>query len=117
MRPRLIAIDLDGTLLGPGGVSDHDRRAIHEARAAGIEVVIATGRAWLESREALEAIGPQGVMVAAGGALLHDASDGRTRDRAVVDPRSSSGSRPPCSSTVTSCTSSRIRRPPASTTG
>lgn len=87
MRPRLIAIDLDGTLLGPGGVSDHDRRAIHEARAAGIEVVIATGRAWLESREALEAIGPQGVMVAAGGALLHDASDGRTRDRVVVDPK------------------------------
>ena len=86
MRPRLIAIDLDGTLLGPGGVSDHDREAIRKARAAGIEVIVATGRAWLESRDALEAIAADGIMIGAGGALLHDAVDGRTLDRAVVHP-------------------------------
>ena len=86
MPPRLIAIDLDGTLLGPEGVSEHDREAIGRARAAGIEVVVATGRAWLESREALEAIGSDGVMIGAGGALLHNAADGRTLDRAVVHP-------------------------------
>ena len=56
------------------------------ARKAGIEVIVATGRAWLESQDALAAIGPESVMIGAGGALLHDAADGRTLDRAVVHP-------------------------------
>ena len=42
MPVRLIAIDLDGTLLGPEGVGDGDRDAILEARRRGIEIVIAT---------------------------------------------------------------------------
>ena len=86
MTPRLIAIDLDGTLLGPEGVSSHDQEAVRMARKAGIEVIVATGRAWLESQDALAAIGPESVMIGAGGALLHDAADGRTLDRAVVHP-------------------------------
>lgn len=84
MAPRLLAIDLDGTLLEGGGVSDHDREAIHRARRAGCEVVIATGRAWNESRVALDAVGEPGVMIAAGGALLNDSATGRTLDRCVV---------------------------------
>jgi len=44
-QPRLIAIDLDGTLLHSGGyVSARNRAAIALAHAAGIEVVVATGR-------------------------------------------------------------------------
>ncbi len=86
MPPRMLAIDLDGTLLTRQGVSDHDREAIRRARDAGIEVVVATGRAWLESREALDVIGDSGVMIAAGGALLHDAATGRTLARSVVHP-------------------------------
>ncbi len=86
MPPRLLAIDLDGTLLTRQGVSDHDRDAIQRAREDGVEVVVATGRAWLESREALEVIGDEGVMIGAGGALLHDAASGRTLARSVVHP-------------------------------
>ncbi len=43
---RLIAIDIDGTLLPSvgGQVSERTRRALLEAEAAGIEIVIATGR-------------------------------------------------------------------------
>jgi len=43
---RLIAIDIDGTLLPTvgGQVSQRTRRALLEAEAAGIEIVIATGR-------------------------------------------------------------------------
>ena len=45
INPRLIAIDMDGTLLGTNGrVSPHNAAALHEAEAAGIEIVIATGR-------------------------------------------------------------------------
>ena len=45
MPPRLIAIDLDGTLLNTSGqVSVRNRTALHLAEAAGIEVVISTGR-------------------------------------------------------------------------
>jgi HAD superfamily hydrolase (TIGR01484 family) len=43
---RLVAIDIDGTLLPSVGaeISARNRRALREAQAAGIEVVIATGR-------------------------------------------------------------------------
>lgn len=42
---RLLATDLDGTLLGAGGVvSDRSARALHLAREAGWYVVLATGR-------------------------------------------------------------------------
>jgi len=45
INPRLIAIDMDGTLLGTNGrVSARNAAALHEAEAAGIEIVIATGR-------------------------------------------------------------------------
>lgn len=41
----LIAIDMDGTLLGPDGqVSERNRTALRSAEAHGAEVVIATGR-------------------------------------------------------------------------
>lgn len=45
-RPiRLLALDLDGTLVGPEGmISAKVRTAVREATARGVEVVIATGR-------------------------------------------------------------------------
>ena len=43
--PKLIAIDMDGTLLtSDGHVSERNRAALRSAEEAGIEVVIATGR-------------------------------------------------------------------------
>ena len=45
---RLVALDLDGTLLGPGWrVSDEDKEAIAAARALGVHIVIDTTR-WYE---------------------------------------------------------------------
>ena len=86
MNVRLLAIDLDGTLLTRDGVTEHDRKAIADAREAGIRIVVATGRSWLESGEAFDRIGRDGVMIGAGGALLHDAESGRTLDRCTVEP-------------------------------
>jgi hydroxymethylpyrimidine pyrophosphatase-like HAD family hydrolase len=85
MKLRMIVIDLDGTLLDPAGkVPPAHREAVQRARASGLEVVIATGRNWSESREALEAIGPEGVMIGAGGAMLCTAEDGGTLARRVL---------------------------------
>jgi len=42
---KLIAIDMDGTLLGSNGrVSPRNAAALHAAQSAGIEIVVATGR-------------------------------------------------------------------------
>lgn len=81
-RYDMIVIDLDGTLLGhKGRVSIENQRAVHKAREAGIEIVIATGRALIESRGALDAIEHDGLLVAAGGSLLCESRSGRTIHR------------------------------------
>lgn len=78
-RYDLLVIDLDGTLLDPQGrVSQANREAVRQARDGGLEVIIATGRALVESLTALQAIGHEGLVIAAGGALLNDAVSGRT---------------------------------------
>src|SRR5262245_43545924 len=81
----LLVIDLDGTLLNRGRlVSPQNQAAIHAARHAGIEVIIATGRSLKESHRAIEALDHQGLVVAAGGSLLCDAATGATIDRRVI---------------------------------
>lgn len=89
-RYDLLAVDLDGTLLGPDGkVSPANVAAVRRAREAGIAVVICTGRAMVESGSAIEAIDAQtpakgrqiAPMVAAGGAMLCDVAGGRTLHR------------------------------------
>ncbi|WP_225743112.1 sugar-phosphatase [Marinilactibacillus sp. Marseille-P9653] len=45
MKKDLIAIDMDGTLLNPDRkVTDEVKKAIHEAKSAGIKIVLCTGR-------------------------------------------------------------------------
>src|SRR4051794_33527048 len=86
-RYDLLVIDLDGTLLRrDGSVSQRNVQAVAAARHAGIQVIIATGRALIESREALAAINhntPGDLVAAAGVSLLGDAAPGRKIDRAV----------------------------------
>ena len=56
--PRLIAIDMDGTLLGEDGrVSRRNLAALRAARAAGIEIVIATGRRHSYALRVLRSLG------------------------------------------------------------
>jgi Cof subfamily protein (haloacid dehalogenase superfamily) len=86
-KPRydMLVIDLDGTLLcRDGSVSTRNAEAIVRARDAGIEVVIATGRALVESRHCLDAIEYAGVLVAAGGSMLTCVDTGRTLQRRVL---------------------------------
>lgn len=86
----LLALDLDGTLLGPDGlVSPANRRAIDRARREGLEVVICTGRGLVESTHIIDEIDGRtpaagrltAPVVCAGGAMVCDAATGRTLHR------------------------------------
>jgi hydroxymethylpyrimidine pyrophosphatase-like HAD family hydrolase len=84
-RYDLLVIDLDGTLLDPRGrVSDANVEAVRAARAAGLTVIIATGRALVESQRTLEVIGRDGIVIAAGGSMVCDAATGRTLYRSTM---------------------------------
>lgn len=83
----LIAVDLDGTLFDPEGeVSAANRAAVQAARAAGIEVIICTGRGLAESAPVLQPLGFTGTAVVAGGALTADLDTGRTLNRQPMPP-------------------------------
>lgn len=85
MGCRILVTDLDGTLLDrSGSVSPKNREAIGLARDAGIEVVFATGRSWIECRSISQDVLGAGVVISAGGAALHDIASGRCEDRIVI---------------------------------
>jgi 5-amino-6-(5-phospho-D-ribitylamino)uracil phosphatase len=88
MKPRydLLAIDLDGTLLDPGGSVPHANvEAIRAARAAGMAVTICTGRGFVECREIAERIEQRGSVVVAGGAIVACGVSGATEHRFPMD--------------------------------
>ena len=71
--PRLVAIDLDGTLLqSDRTVSDRSRSAIAAVRAAGAEVVVATARSPRSTRELASDAGIGGLAICANGATVYD---------------------------------------------
>jgi Cof subfamily protein (haloacid dehalogenase superfamily) len=71
--PRLIAIDLDGTLLrSDGSVSERTRGALGRAVAAGIQVVMVTGRPARHVREIEGAEHLGDLAICLNGALIYD---------------------------------------------
>lgn len=83
----LLVIDLDGTLMtSRGEVSQRNRDAIDAVWQAGVRVIVATGRALVESLSPLEAIGHEGIVIGAGGAIMSDARTGRTVSRDAMPP-------------------------------
>ena len=70
---RLVASDIDGTILGHDGkISDRTVRAFHACRDAGIELVFVTGRPprWLYPLE--EQLGHTGTVICSNGAVVWD---------------------------------------------
>ena len=71
MSIRLIAIDIDGTLLDrAGGIPDENRRAIASALDRGIEVALVTGRGYTFALPVAERLGLPIVLVASNGAIV-----------------------------------------------
>lgn len=70
---KLISLDLDGTLLTPEGtVTDASKAAIARARAAGLRVVINTGRDCHEAAWFAQEAGCDTLNASTGGALVSD---------------------------------------------
>jgi len=73
-RVRLIAIDIDGTLLPSSGttISRRNCQALREAQAAGIHVVVATGRRQQYAGPVLEQVGlaPRTVLISSNGSVV-----------------------------------------------
>ena len=84
MSIRLIAIDIDGTLMsstGPG-ISSRNGAALRAAEAAGIEIVIATGRRQAYAMPLIAQVGldENSVMISSNGAVVRG-FDGQLLDR------------------------------------
>lgn len=71
--PRLIATDLDGTLLDSSGtVAPRTRDALRVAREAGADIVFVTARPPRSIHQLAEAAGVTGTAVCSNGALVYD---------------------------------------------
>jgi len=86
-RYRLLAIDIDGTLLNrQDELTPATRRALARAVKAGIHVVLATGRRYSRTLHLVKPLGIDVPLVTASGSLIKDPSDHRTLYRAEFDP-------------------------------
>ena len=85
MPYRLLAIDVDGTLVGSGNeVSPANRDALQRARQAGVRVVLATGRRYSRTLPLVDPLKLDAPLVTGTGALIKDPHAGhRTLYRAA----------------------------------
>lgn len=85
--PRLVATDLDGTLLGPdGAVSERTRAVLAALDERGVPVVFVTGRPvrWMESLWA--EVGGHGLAICSNGGIVYDVSEHTVRTALTIDP-------------------------------
>jgi len=79
MRTRLLALDIDGTLLDPfGALTDRVKQAVAAARDAGLQIVLCTGRRFRTAQTIAHALELSGPIVVNNGALVKDVASGRT---------------------------------------
>lgn len=78
-RPKLIALDMDGTMLdGEGRITERTKRALRAAQDAGIRVVAATGRMYPSAMIHINDAGIKGACIFYNGALIRDTATGET---------------------------------------
>ncbi len=92
--PDLVVLDLDGTVVpysaGEDRPSERVRLAIAAVRAAGIPVIVATGRAVWGALHGVRALGLATgaplTVICSNGALVYDVTADRVRHRVTIDP-------------------------------
>jgi len=83
-RIRMIAVDLDGTLLNSRKrISDEDRAALLEAAARGVEIVPVTGRNYSTALPIVAELLAGGPLIASNGAIIRS-KDGETYLRGLL---------------------------------
>jgi HAD superfamily hydrolase (TIGR01484 family) len=84
---RLVATDLDGTLVhSDGSVTARTRAALAAAEAAGVAVVFVTGRPLRWAEEVFEHVGGHGLAVVSNGALVWDVARGAVHLLRTIEP-------------------------------
>jgi Cof subfamily protein (haloacid dehalogenase superfamily) len=84
---RLVATDLDGTLVhSDGSVTARTRAALAAAERAGVEVVFVTGRPLRWAEEVFEHVGGLGLAIVSNGALVWDVAAAAPYLERPIDP-------------------------------
>jgi len=85
MRHRLLALDIDGTILDPAGeITDTVRKAVNEALRRGLRVVLCTGRRYRSTLPIARSLGLAGPVVVHNGALVKDSRRGETLEASYL---------------------------------
>jgi Cof subfamily protein (haloacid dehalogenase superfamily) len=85
--PRIIATDLDGTLVGDThGISDRNAKALARACAAGIQIVLVTGRPVRWMSTVYSDLGAGYPAICTNGSVVYDPDGDRVRDEWPIEP-------------------------------
>ena len=89
--PKLVALDIDGTLVDWNGVMpDAVRAAVRRVVDAGIPVVLSTGRSWVATEPIFDALGlPPGWAVSSNGAIIVTNPPFELKHETLFDPKES----------------------------
>ena len=83
----ILAIDLDGTLFDEHGqISDKNLSALRMAQQRGIEIIVCTGRGYVEAEPGLRQLDLRGPAIVAGGAITVQCDTGATLQRSTMQP-------------------------------
>jgi hydroxymethylpyrimidine pyrophosphatase-like HAD family hydrolase len=85
-RYRILALDVDGTLLGPDGTLRPRTAAVARAERAGIRPVLCTGRRYRRAGAVTEQLGLEAPIVCNSGAIVKDPPSHGTLWRADFEP-------------------------------
>jgi Cof subfamily protein (haloacid dehalogenase superfamily) len=84
---KALALDLDGTTLGPGGtLTERTRRVLRALGDRGLQLIIATGRAPEAAEKYRLPLGAEGPLIYFNGAVVADMPSGRILDATLLDP-------------------------------
>ncbi|MFZ9858234.1 MAG: HAD family hydrolase [Roseiflexaceae bacterium] len=82
---RLIATDIDGTLVWRGILPERNRQALHQAHHHGVQVVLATVRKYSSAKEIADSVGLTCPLICEGGATIYDATGTCVYTNAIDD--------------------------------
>ncbi|MBK5441968.1 Cof-type HAD-IIB family hydrolase [Peribacillus sp. TH24] len=85
---KLVALDMDGTLLNEAGeISAENRKAIKEAENQGVFVVLSTGRSYATCSDFAKSMELQSYLITVNGSEIYD-NQGKLVERNIVDSES-----------------------------